>query len=396
MRIQSAPLGYAAITAAILSACLTLSAPDTAIIASSVSLALLSGAVFYRYQAQNSASRTAARQYNQGAANVRPISPRMAPIPPTSGSTNSQPAKLLGARYRCGTMLGEGGMKRIYLAEDTKLRNRQCAVAELLDNATDPAQQQANQRSFEHEVDLLLELDSPYIPKVYDRISEQNRHYLVIEFFPGATLEKFVLNAGGRLEQKSALNFATQILEALVYLHGRVPPVIFRDLKPDNVMVTPEGHIRLIDFGIARHFTNARGTRIGTPGYAAPEQYKGQVDPRSDVYAFGALMHYMLSGRDPQAEPPFSFPPLATLRRDVDPNLAKLIDQCLNNDANLRPQSALQLLNAIRAIASMRPSGPAPNPLPSAKPQVSFCIQCGKPLPPSGNCPNCGMARYHV
>jgi serine/threonine protein kinase len=292
--------------------------------------------------------------------------------------------------------LGEGGMKRVYLAEDTKLRNRQCAIAELLDVATDPAQQQVNQRSFGQEVDLLLELDSGYVPKIYDRISEGNRHYLVMEFVPGTTLEKFVLNAGGRVDQKSALELAAQILAALRYLHSRIPPVIFRDLKPENVMVMPDGPIKLIDFGIARHFTKARGTVIGTQGYAAPEQYRGQVDPRSDIYAFGALMHRILSGRNPQSEPPFTFPPLASLCPAVDSRLAALIDRCLNNDANKRPQSALEILNAVKAIISDGSFSPTPGPRAHTKPQVSFCTQCGTPLPAQGNCPKCGMARYQV
>jgi eukaryotic-like serine/threonine-protein kinase len=318
-------------------------------------------------------------------------SPTPPPAAPTAPSSSSQPGpgapnsswtQLIGARYRRVGVLGEGGMKRVYLAEDTKLRNRQCAIAELLDVATDPAQQQVNQRAFEQEVDLLLELDSGYIPKIYDRISESNRHYLVMEFVPGTTLEKFVFNAGGRIEQMSALELASQILEALQYLHSRLPPVIFHDLKPDNVMVTPEKRIKLIDFGIARHFTKSRGTMVGTQGYAPPEQYRGQIDPRSDIYAFGGLLHRILSGRDPQAEPPFSFPPLASLCPTLDPRLSQLIDKCLNNDASKRPQSASEILNAVKTIVASGSPDSAPKPRAQTKPQVSFCTQCGTPLPP--------------
>jgi predicted Ser/Thr protein kinase len=439
--LQSAPLGYAALAAAIISVCFLVSSPMAAIIWGTGALFLLGTAALFRYHFEGlrrkklpkppngAPSEYELRGYDlkrrlaagqiAGAPSIRRsmAKPGQGPTPgglsshkappaaPTALSSSSQSglgppngssAQLIGARYRRASVLGEGGMKRVYLAEDTRLRNRQCAIAELLDVATDPTQQQVNQRAFEQEVDILLELDSGYIPKVYDRISEGNRHYLVMEFVPGTTLEKFVLNAGGRIEQLSALELASQILEALQYLHSRLPPVIFRDLKPDNVMVTPEKRIKLIDFGIARHFTKSRGTMVGTQGYAPPEQYRGQIDPRSDIYAFGGLLHRILSGRDPQAEPPFSFPPLASLCPTLDSRLSQLVDKCLNNDASKRPQSASEILNAVKTIVASGSPDSAPKPRAQTKPQVSFCTQCGTPLPPQGNCSNCGMARYQV
>jgi serine/threonine protein kinase len=292
-------------------------------------------------------------------------------------------------------MLGEGGMKRVYVAEDFKLNNRLCAVAELIDSATDPEQQRANRAAFEREADLLAELSNEHIPKIFDRFSEGLRHYLVMEYVPGETLDRWVTDRGGRTDQAAALYFGGQILEALVYLHSRTPPIAYRDLKPDNVMVTPENRVRLIDFGIARHFTRARATVVGSPGYAAPEQYKGQVDPRTDIFAFGALMHRLLSGRDPQSEPPFTFPPMAGMRPDIDSRLAQLIDRCLGYDANQRPQHATEVLAIMNAIASpAASSSPAPNRKTRAKPRVQFCIQCGAQLPSRGKCPNCGSARY--
>ena len=258
--------------------------------------------------------------------------------------------QLVGSRYRLLHVLGEGGMKRVFAAEDTKLNNRACAVAELLDATTDRAQRQANRAGFEREADLLLELDNEYIPKVLDRFSDGNLHYLVMELVPGMNLEQCVARAGGRIDQSAALDFAAQILRALHYLHSQSPPIVFRDLKPDNVMITPEKRIKLIDFGIARHFTKARGTMIGTQGYAAPEQYKGQVDPRSDIYAFGALMHRILSGRDPQSEPPFSFPPILSRCPTINPRLARLIDRCLSTDADKRPRTTLEIVTEIEAI----------------------------------------------
>jgi serine/threonine protein kinase len=436
--LQSAPLGYAALVAAIISVCFLVSSPIAAIVWGTGALFLLGVAVLFRYHFEGLRRKKlpkpltrAPSKYELGGYDLkrRLAAAQIAGVPsirrsvakpgqgstpgglssptppPTAPSSSSQPGlgppngsstQLIGARYRRAGVLGEGGMKRVYLAEDTKLRNRQCAIAELLDVAADPALQQVNQRAFEQEVDLLLELDSGYIPKIYDHISEGNRHYLVMEFVPGTTLEKFVLNAGGRVEQMSALELASQILEALRYLHSRLPPVIFRDLKPDNVMVTPEKRIKLIDFGIARHFTKSRGTMVGTQGYAPPEQYRGQIDSRSDIYAFGGLLHRILSGRDPQAEPPFSFPPLASLCPTLDPRLSQLVDRCLNNDASKRPQSASEILNAVKTIVASGSPDSAPKPRAQTKPQVSFCTQCGTPLPPQGNCSNCGMVRYQV
>jgi serine/threonine protein kinase len=321
-----------------------------------------------------------------------------APPQPSQSSVPSSNAagsdRLIGLRYRLVRVLGEGGMKRVFEAEDTRLNNRQCVVAELLDATTDQAQHQVNRAAFEREADLLLELDNEYIPKVFDRFSDGNLHYLVMELVPGTTLEQCVANAGGKIDQKPAIEFARQILSALHYLHSLAPPIVFRDLKPDNVMVTPERRIKLIDFGIARHFTKARGTMIGTQGYAAPEQYRGKVDPRSDIYAFGALMHRILSGRDPQSEPPFSFPPLISLCPAIAPHLAQLIDRCLSLDAEKRPRSALEIVTEIEAIASPK-SASARNSRP-VKPHVRFCTQCGKPLPHQGACKNCGAARFRI
>ena len=322
-----------------------------------------------------------------------PVSPPAVPVNAPSANGNGS-SGIVGGRYHCIRMLGEGGMKRVYVAEDLKLNNRLCAVAELIDSATDPAQRQANRSAFEREADLLAELSNEHIPKIFDRFSDGQRHYLVMEYVPGETLEKWVTVSGGRLDQAESLYFGTQILEGLVYLHGCAPPIAYRDLKPENVMITPDKRVRLIDFGIARHFTRARATVVGSPGYAAPEQYKGQVDPRTDIFAFGAVMHRMLSGRDPQNEPPFTFPPLAQMRPDIDARLAQLVDKCLSFDANQRPQHAAEVLAIMTAIALPAPTSPEPARRMRAKPHVRFCVQCGAQLQSRGKCHNCGSARY--
>jgi serine/threonine protein kinase len=404
--MRSAPLGYLALLSSGVGIwLLARNAPGISIAFSAGVIAVLA---FYIVSAWMAGRRAKARppaarprpipappRASQAA--PRPASARMTPSPtappPPSLNGGASPG-LVGGRYRRLRILGEGGMKRVYAAEDSKLNNRLCAVAELIDSATDPAQQQANRSAFEREADLLAELNNEHIPKIFDRFSEGLRHYLVMEYVPGETLEHWVAAKGGRIDQPAALYFGAQILEGLVYLHNCAPPIAYRDLKPDNVMITPESRVRLIDFGIARHFTRARATVVGSPGYAAPEQYKGQVDPRTDIFAFGAVMHRALSGRDPQSEPPFTFPPLAQMRPDIDSRLAQLIDQCLSYDANQRPQHAAEVLAALTALASPAASASPPNNRTRAKPGVRFCVHCGAMLPPRGKCPNCGAARH--
>lgn len=253
------------------------------------------------------------------------------------------PNTIVGGRYRVVKPLGGGGMKLVYLAEDLRLAARRCALAEVVDNFTNPDAQRQAVEAFQREADMLARLNNEHIPRVFDRFSEQNRHYLVMEYIDGATLEEEMKQVGGRLAEPRVIEIALQILDTLAYLHGLEPPVIYRDLKPSNVMMMANGQTKLIDFGIARHFQpEQNATMIGTQGYAPPEQYRGKVELRSDLYALGATMHHALSGRDPANEAPFSFPPLATLCPGLEPALAALVDDALAYDVEHRVQSAAE------------------------------------------------------
>lgn len=408
--MRSAPLGYLALlSAGVALWLLAQHLPGAAIALSSVvGVAIASYALFKSIARKGSAGpqrrqisslssipTSAARPFSRQPAASNPAPPNFRPAPPSrSPATNNSTPQLIGGRYRLLRVLGEGGMKRVYIAEDLNLNTRQCAVAELIDTTADTAQQQANRAAFEREADLLAALSNEHIPKIFDRFSEGTRHYLVMEYVPGETLAKWIVQRGGRIDQAAALDIGGQILEGLTYLHSHAPPIAYRDLKPENVMITPENRVRLIDFGIARHFTRARATVVGTPGYAAPEQYKGQVDLRTDIFAFGALMHHALSGRDPQNEPPFSFPSLAGIRSDVDPRLASLIDRCLRPDPDQRPQTVVEVSDEIKMIASPLPQPSAPRSRAQSGPRVRFCIHCGAQLPRRGKCSACGSARY--
>src|SRR5271169_3159249 len=261
------------------------------------------------------------------------------------------PNTIVGGRYRVVRPLGGGVMKLVYLAEDLRLAARRCALAEVVDNFTNPDAQRQAVDAFQREADMLARLNNEHIPRVFDRFSEQNRHYLVMEYIDGATLEEVMKEAGGRLAEPRVIDIALQILDTLEYLHGLEPPVIYRDLKPSNVMMMGNGQAKLIDFGIARHFQPLQNaTMIGTQGYAPPEQYRGKVELRSDLYALGATMHHALSGRDPANEAPFSFPPLATLCPSINHELTALIDEGLAYDVERRVPSAAEFKRRLKDI----------------------------------------------
>ncbi len=276
------------------------------------------------------------------------------------------PDTVIGERYRVVRLLGGGGMKMVYLAEDLRLGSRHCAFAEMVDAFNNADAQQQAVAAFQREADMLAQLSNEHIPRVYDRFSESNHHYLVMEFVDGITLEEEIKRNGGKLGPNVVIDTAIQILDTLEYLHRLVPPVIYRDLKPSNVMLTAGEQVKLIDFGIARFFaplTNA--TMIGTQGYAPPEQYRGKVEARSDLYALGATMHHALSGRDPASEPPFSFPPLRKIAPDIDSGLAAIVDHALAYEVSRRITDAkefkrrlIELSNSARSAAASR-SAPA-------------------------------------
>jgi serine/threonine protein kinase len=330
------------------------------------------------------------------------------------------PGAVIGERYRVVHELGGGGMKLVYLVEDSHL-NRKAALAEMIDSFTRSSDRAAAIAAFQREADLLAELESEYIPRIFDRFSENNRHYLVMEYVPGRTLDERLTAAGGKLDENFVIAVATQVLEALEYLHGLTPPIIYRDLKPSNVIVKASGRIKMVDFGIARHFQpKSTATMIGTQGYAPPEQYLGKAEARSDLYALGATLHHLLTGRDPTAALPFTFLPTSELEPKINPALAKLVDEALAYDVNRRMPSAqefgrrLRLINAgshgrpnattaagppsAEAATMVLPPGPVPESRQVSGPDTSrrvsvheiLCRNCLRSIPADATaCPYC-------
>ncbi len=241
-----------------------------------------------------------------------------------------KPNTVLDKRYKILNIIEKGGMGAVYRALDMRLDNI-CAVKEMRENFEKDEYRIYAIEKFKSEALILSKLRHPNIPRVFDYFIENNRYYLVMDYIDGKTLYRILQSRPSkRLEEEELRKWTLQLCDVLSYLHHQEPPIIYRDLKPGNIMINKEDKVMLIDFGIARIFNpKSKGTMIGTQGYAPPEQYRGQVDPRSDIYALGATLHHLITGRDPQDDAPFSFPPVKELRKDVSDSFAYLIEKCL-------------------------------------------------------------------
>jgi len=268
---------------------------------------------------------------------------------------------VLGGRYQLLSCIGQGGMGAVYKAADTRFNNRPVAIKEMSSAGLPPARLQEAEAAFEREAHLLADLLHPNLPRIYEHFTENERSYLVMDFIEGQTVEEYLAKiGGGPLPVDQVVRWAQQICDVLNYLHTHQPPIVFRDLKPANVMMSESGHIFLIDFGIARIFKPGKQhdtVALGSPGYAAPEQYgKAQSTPRSDIYSLGALLHYLLTGIDP-SEQPFFFRPASQVNSAVNPALEALLKQMLDMDSERRPASAQDVLQALeRATTKMTPT----------------------------------------
>lgn len=272
---------------------------------------------------------------------------------------------LLQNRYRVLGVLAIGGMSVVYRAQDLRFSNvtRLCAVKEMFNTAADPQVRAMIVRNFEREANILATLSHPAIVQVYDYFTEGDRSYLVLEFVKGDNLETVLDETGGFLPEAQVVRWAIQICDVLSYLHVHEPrPIIFRDVKPSNVMLDKHDRIRLVDFGIAKMFQSGqKGTMVGTEGYSPPEQYRGSAEPRADIYALGATMHHLLSKQDPRLEPPFSFHerPIHKTNPLVSLELVEVINRALEYDVNDRYGSAEELKRALTSTSSGRGIGTA-------------------------------------
>jgi len=327
-----------------------------------------------------------------------------APLPPSSllggsqvggGMTGQLPTHtLLGGRYLILRKLGQGGMGAVYQATDNHLSDKPVALKEMSDAAlVDPVEKGQALDAFRQEARLLSALSHPNLPRVTDYFSQGSRQYLAMDFVEGHTLSDLLGSCSTPFPETLVLQWADQLCDVLHYLHGRTPPIVFRDLKPANIMVAPDQkNIKLIDFGIARLFKpGARKDTItlGTPGYAPPEQYgKSQSDARSDVYALGATLHHLLSLRDP-GDQPFKFPPLRTLNLAVSPQVEAAVMRAVEQDPALRWSSIQDFHDALHKAAPALQPAPrviTAKPIPASAPSVAAPViytQTARAVPPA-------------
>lgn len=268
---------------------------------------------------------------------------------------------ILQGRYDVEEVLGVGGMSVVYKARDLRFSTvvRYCAIKEMPDNSPDPRTGQLRLANFEREASLLATLSHPGIPKIYDFFSAQGRVYLVLEHINGRDLESQLQTRGAAMQEEEVANWALQICDVLEYLHGHEPqPIIFRDMKPSNIIVNPDGKVTLIDFGIAKVFqSDKRGTMIGTEGYAPPEQYRGLAEPRGDIYALGATMHHLLTNADPRTQTPFTFNerPIRQFNPRVSEYIESIILRCVEYDMGRRWPSATALRQSLMQSSMFDP-----------------------------------------
>src|SRR5438270_4991633 len=296
----------------------------------------------------------------------RPLPATSTASPSGTGSTNigsrslTPGSRLQGGRYILKRMLGEGGMGTAVLATDIRLDSKSVVIKELLSDNTDPARMQEDVRNFKREVATLAHLDHPLIPNVTDHFQEGSRYFMVQEYVEGENLEERMDRVNQPMKEREALGYASEVLDILDYLSQETPPIVHRDIKPANIIIgNKDKRAHLVDFGIARADVNRNSQRkqtsaLGTPGYAPPEQYQGNADPRSDLYALAATLHHLLTNRDPRNHPPFTYPPARTLNPQLSPDIERVLTKALNNDINQRYQSAAAMKRDIDDIMLIR------------------------------------------
>lgn len=249
---------------------------------------------------------------------------------------------VIDGKYEILKEIGRGGMSIVYLAMDKRL-NKQWAVKEIRKKGSGK-NDEIVVNSLLAEANMMKKLDHPSLPRIVDIIDNGVTIYVVMDYIEGESLDK-ILNEYGAQPEEMVVNWAKQLCDALSYLHSQKPPIIYRDMKPANVMLKPEGNIKIIDFGIAREYKEqnlADTTVLGTKGYAPPEQYSGQTDPRSDIFALGMTMHHLLTGVDPRNGEPYA--PVRQWNPELSEGIEIIIDRCVEPAAENRYQSCADLL----------------------------------------------------
>lgn len=303
------------------------------------------------------------------------VQPAPADIEPSFPSGLLNVGDLIDRRYKVVKHIATGGMGAVYKGEDTRLQTV-VAIKEMIDFFQTEEDKNYAIKRFREEALLLADLRHPNIPRVTDNFIENNKYYLTMDFVEGKSTEKIILENGGRgLPEKRVVEWGIQICDVLDFLHSRNPPIIYRDMKPSNVMICDDDNVMLVDFGIARHFSPRRpGTMIGTHGYAPPEQYKGNTEPKSDIYALAATMHHLLTGNDPTKGVPFNFKPIRQLRPELSEGLERILVKALENLPDRRYNTAGEMKNELEKLRVGGGSGMSSGSSPRQSPDASQSV----------------------
>ena len=290
-------------------------------------------------------------------------------------TTILEAGSILQDRYEVLGLRALGGMGAIYEAKDRRFTHtiRRCAIKEIINSAPDAKTQHLNLRYFEREANVLASLSHPAIPHIFDYFSLGNRAYLVLEYIDGEDLESVLEHTSDPLPEKRVLRWALQVCDVLHFLHSTPSgPIVFRDIKPSNIMLCENERIVLVDFGIAKAFADQKkGTMVGTEGYSPPEQYRGLAGPHGDIYALGATLHHLLTRQDPRLQPPFTFHerPIRSANPAISRATEELVSKCLEYEAEKRFPTVTELKAAILAALGENETS-IPDTLFSPKPDV--------------------------
>ncbi|MBI4532432.1 MAG: serine/threonine protein kinase [Candidatus Melainabacteria bacterium] len=261
---------------------------------------------------------------------------------------------VLQGRYELVGELGQGGMGTVYMARDMRLNGRPCVAKKLRDDFYVEEDKQKAVAFFKREAGVLSCLQHPNIVHILDYFEESDNYFLVMEYIEGRNLYEILQERGEPFSCEQVVGWAKEICDVLEYLHEHDPPVIYRDLKPTNIMLDVKGHVKLVDFGIARPCAeNADNTHVVSAGYSPPEQYWGAADPRSDIYALGATMFFLLTAAEPVALHPSS---PVSCNANVLSYVNEVVECATAQDPQSRYQSARQMRDALVSPVNMKDS----------------------------------------
>lgn len=254
---------------------------------------------------------------------------------------------LVDGKYKILNKVGQGGMSVVYLAMNEKA-NKQWAIKEVRKDGVKDFE--VVKQSLVAETDMLKKLSHPSLPSIVDVIEDESTFLIVMDYIQGNPLSR-ALEEYGAQPQEQVIEWAKQLCDVLGYLHTRTPAIIYRDMKPANVMLKPDGNVTLIDFGTAREFKEknlADTTCLGTVGYAAPEQFggMGQTDARTDIYCLGATLYHLVTGMNP-CEPPYEIRPIREINPSLSGGLEQIILKCTQRNPQDRYQSCAELMYAL-------------------------------------------------